>query len=510
MLLAFWNAGEPDKTKGRDILGLRQLDQSIERQWVAGVTTISARARYLSLLPWVIAEYSDDELKHGGGSARFDKPKFVQTLRRMEFVVLAATRARADKDKNTSSNDVIGPDLFSAEIKEMDETGSVEVPIPRGEALYGNYVAPCRSFGILQNGGGDIPVRITPRGQALREARRDALSGSSMLEIILRGGVITTAALNAEAQLFSVNAIDELPKERDLLEEAFLHPYVDDAGVSNSYRRFLATSRWVFEHLEAEAMSSPDLIRTAYKEAAEGHAGIDVGIAWAEYELRRRVHFAIELLLEALTDTLMARSEGTIENVLVAWSADEPLPALLTEIIGIEPPLLEKKVFEIESNLPEDLWLEHSVPISSARGMPAWCKAFFSMAVLCACKRQTEALRTAGLIPDRRSYLERAFAVLEAERNSSLSSVLRRLLIEVVVEPHLSTTLRKMSQRQKCSLRFYPEGALLRPTGTPVTAGSSGDRLGNVLGLWADLGILDRQSGGYLLSDRGRRLVVEL
>lgn len=70
----------------------------------------------------------------------------------------------------------------------------------------------------------------------------------------------------------------------------------------------------------------------------------------------------------------------------------------------------------------------------------------------------------------------------------------------------MSTTLRKMSQGQRCSLRFYPEGALLRPTGTPVAAGRSGDRLGNVLGMWADLGILDRQPGGYALSERGRRL----
>ena len=316
--------------------------------------------------------------------------------------------------------------------------------------------------------------------------------------------------LNQKARYFSVNALDELEGERELLQNYFLHEHVNSTKVAKMYQRFRATSSWAFAQLNEQPMSSAQLISAAYKDEVNGRSAGEVGSAWAEYELRRRVHYSMELLLCALTDTLMELTEGTVDDVLDTWSSRDSVPPLLSEVLAIEQPVLDVTFGELEEGLATDAWLERSVPITEARGLPAWCKALLGVGILVASRRQTEAARAAGKIPHRKSHLERAFAVLDTERGSSLRTTLRRLLVEVVIEAHLSTTLRKMSQGQQCSLRFFPEGTLLRPTGTRVSAGRSGDRLGNVLGMWADLGVLDRHDGCFSLAERGRRIAAEM
>jgi hypothetical protein len=220
------------------------------------------------------------------------------------------------------------------------------------------------------------------------------------------------------------------------------------------------------------------------------------------------VHFAIELLLSALTYSLMDLVEATLGDVIDYWQVDEPIPLELNEVLRDVDSPLAMKIVDLDASIPNDAFLGEPLRRRPARDLEYWARVIYAISLLLSVKKQTDAVRAKGGLPGRNHYMERAFKILDEGAESRVSDVLHNLLQQVVVEPHVSTTLRKMSQGQKCSLRFYTDGAILRPTGTAVSAGFSASRLGNVLGIWADLGFLERaRKGKFGLTERGHALL---
>jgi len=510
----FWNTGERDKILGLDILGLRQLDQSLEQAWVAGITTISYRARYLSLLPWLFGEYYDREIASSDGHATFDQKRLSEALARLEFVVLVATTAKSRVDPSLFVPGVLGGDRYSDTLDEFVKKGHVHVPSDRGGAIYGTYIMPCRYFGLLETGVSDLPVQITPRGKKMFEARRKALGNSGLTRLILEGGVLKSDTIENEGVHFSAIDIQQSPLEHSLLEEAFRVPYANHPEVCARYNRFLATTKLAFSYLAKKQKpgNADELIAQVYLNTISARKPTDTTLAWTEYQLRRYVHFSLELLLGALTISLQDMAEATVDDVVWEWANDAaPLEAFLREFeIKWPKRPLRASLEDLDARIPKKEFVEGNIGNRSVRDLSTRSKALFSLAVLLSARKATASLRSSSGLKDRQHYMERAFDILGRDRKRSVGDVLRDLLVHVVVEPHLFTTLRKMSQGQKCSLRFFPEGALLRPTGVSVRPGLSGTRLGNVLGMWSDLGYLKRgRSGGLQVTELGRALLKE-
>lgn len=513
----FWNNGERETIKGLDILGVRQLDQRIEQDWVSNVTTISYRVRYLSLLPWLFVEYYKSQLNIQDGHAIFDEKHFKQVTARMELIVLAATKMGPFWGESGNTYAIIGSDLFQEDVDEFLRNGQIELDTgSRGGASYGTYVMPCRGFGLLSSTSSNqsMPVGITPRAQELHNVRSQFLLPNGLTRLIMEGGVLTKDLIELEGPHFSINGITANLQEENLLCKALLIPYIDRPDVEQRYRRFNATAQMVLNALDSNIsteMSSEMTLKLNYQRLITGKSAlIEVELAWAEYELRRRVHFAFELMLCALTNTLREMGEGTIEQVLTKWEFDRSKSLMLNELYPSDDQPFAVTLGKLMAHIPKEAFEEKEPKLNDARNLPPSSQAIYALILLSVCSRQTEQIRREGVIPDRKDYLEQAFALLQQE-DRSVMDVLRELLIRVVIEPHLQTSMRKLGQGQKCSLRFFPEGNILRPTGIPVRAGYSGDRLGNVMGFFADLGYLERNENSWFsLASSGTKLLETL
>jgi hypothetical protein len=508
----FWNAGEKEVIKGLDILGFRKVDQDLEKGWVSGITTISQRARYLSILPWLLMEYYRLCGLESGTARTPVWEEFHAIQRRLELVVIAATRI-TDKRLGRKTGGLLGSELFDEEMTALDGGAAVDLKLDRGGATFGTYVVPCRTVGLIGHesvdGEWEAP-KITPRGRRMHELRSRALGGSSIIGRILEGGAVDAAGIEADASQFSAGALDlaDSEDERGLLESVLLEP--EDGQDEATYRRFLTTIRFALTSVQAGNATSPAAIAARYAHVTgPGVKPSESALTWAAYEMHRRVHFSLELLLGALTKAIGEVDGATVDAVVSTWSEDEELPPAIADVFapgfhaGWDAPFSS-----FSDALREDAFLDGPIERGVPNRLAARDRAIYALTLLTATWRRSRGMFTLEGFPRSGSGAERIFPMLAASANLRLREFVVALIDRGVVEPHLNTTLRKMGQGLKCSLRFFPDGRVLRPTGRQVAAGFSGDRLGNVMGIMTDLGMIDHDAGG--LEDRGRQLLDRL
>jgi len=512
-----WNSGQKEKSKGLDILGLRSLDQKIERDWVAGITTISFRARYLSLLPWFLAEFYAFEIKRQGGSAEFDEKYFRNCLRRLEFIILVSSKLGREWGESGDTYGVLGSNLYEEDLNKLIEKGQIELSPVKGGSLYGVYIMPCRMFGILDTSsvGPEGPAKITPRGREFYEARSAKLKDSALLKIILNGGVLTVADISKEGAYYSVNGLplSQNIAERDQLQKAFTQQYDDSS--SKLYSRFTSTMSWVMGGTREREIAPYELIRDNFKSAVnidDGSSLTEMTMAWAEYELRRRVHYALEILLSSLTDDLHNISESSVEMILAEWKLTKDFPPLFNPLLKETDLTMDTSLLDFFELVKQDAFLDEPFYYSGINALSPGCRSIYAMIILIACYKQTNGLMEKSILKAREGeYLEKVYSIIHQHKKSTILEVIGILLFEAVIEAHLHTTWRKMGNGLKCSLRFYPDGKILRPTGTGVNPGYSGDRLSNVMLMLSDQGILKRSNDArYRLTDHGNSLLKQM
>ena len=143
----FWGDAILEESAGLDILGVRGLDQAIEASLVNGITTISNRARYLTLLPWALGMFFEMDLENG--EAEFDRARLHDFLQRLEFLILAATLCDPDA-KDTGG--ALGMALCGKAMDEIRAGRSAPFPMGGSEAMLNTYYGPSRAVGFVADG----------------------------------------------------------------------------------------------------------------------------------------------------------------------------------------------------------------------------------------------------------------------------------------------------------------------------------------------------------------------
>ena len=498
----FWGDDLLDTTQGLDILGIRGIDQAVELALVNGITTISQRGRYFSILPWALGDFLVDRASEG-----FDWNSLMIYLRRVEFVTLAASRLDSEQNGADASG-ALGTNLHQDRINRLVHGEPVSFPDNQGGAILGTYLGPCRAIGLLLDGDETIPYRLSLRGKKIWEVRRARLEDSPVMTAISSGAEFSRALAEAALPDFSLASLSSSGEEASLLQSALFSPWdpgneLERARVAKAYDGINRTIVWANGMLATEPDSAAGLLVRNFKNCIEGRSEDRIAFTWAEYEYRRRCHFALELLLAALTTSLTEFEEASITQIVSDWFSSFESSPLLSEIWPRAPDAWESNAIESVDSVPEHLFATERLPTSDLRHLAPSNQALVAIAVLAAAARQTGTIRRDGHL-DRKATSpgERAVDIIESAGQEPFPDLVKRL-VELTALAHLQTTLRKMGAGQKCSLRFFPDGPLLRPTGIGMLPGHSNDRLTNVLRILTDVGELRRDDGKFAPSDGG-------
>ena len=151
---------------------------------------------------------------------------------------------------------------------------------------------------------------------------------------------------------------------------------------------------------------------------------------------------------------------------------------------------------EAASSVPDDLMLGKPLPFGAFNQLKSSQQMLGAFALLSALEKQTRNFRKVDIDKAHASISDVALKLLIRAADEPYVTLLRILVETCAVLRHLKVTLRKMSNGQKCSLRFFPDGKLLRLTANQASAGFSASRLDNTLEILVDIGVLAHQANG--------------
>lgn len=459
--MQYWNKDILDDTQGLDILGIRALDQGIEANLVNGVTTVSARGRYFSVLPWAINQYYQMTIQAG---KPFVQEEFSTFLTRVEFLINAASQA---DPSGKPGGAILGSDVFGEQMKALKSGQPVPLPSSKGSRILNIYYNPCKGIGLLDDGSANdkLPYQLTERGKTLWAARQTKLENSPILKLLYDGGNVDPDIAIAAVPEFSLGSLSSDSEEAKLLRTAFRTPWQATkayAGtVEQRYALFLQTQDWIASWSSDGQLSANRVLARNLQACSQGERSDQASIAWAEYEWRRRQHFALELLLSSICGMLRLIGDASPIEIVQAAEADSRSNGALAELWPDCGRAWAGSVKQAVLSVPEKLMLGTPLPSHPFNQLRDSQKMLASFALITALESQTRTFRDVDISKPTKSISDLALKLILSAGDQPFPEFLKSFAEDCAIVPHLQVTLRKMAPHRPDSHFHLPPEILL-------------------------------------------------
>ncbi len=343
---------------------------------------------------------------------------------------------------------------------------------------------------------------------ALWKARQSTLTDPSVVKLLFAGGLLTRDQATRAVDSFSLGRLPAGSVEAALLREAFGNPWQTSPSLQSQlderYHRFDETRSWIETWASDERAAANRLLARNLDACRKGTLGTQISLAWADYEWRRRHHFALELLLSAVCGLLQSIDTASPKELVDEARADFLRdPAALTALWPEATQAWTCSAVDAFSSVPADLMAGRSLPFTAFTEMRASQRLLGAFALVSALEKQTLSFRAFKMGSPVRSTSDLALQLVMSVDAIPFEVFICTFMERCAIIPHLQVTLRKMAGGQKCSLRFFPEGQRLRLTANQSGAGFSNSRLDNTINIFVDIGVFRRGTNGELSAMEG-------
>jgi hypothetical protein len=267
-----WVSFEADKTAGLDLLGLRAPVQALGNELFDGVTTVTPKLRYMSVISWIVWRYAQARLPEKRSS-------FFEFAAAQESAFVMANRL-----KSRAVTQLVGVEGADDAL----DSGKKTLPLKRltKNIAFNAYVASSRQLNLTSPVNSGLNKLSEERGEALAKEFDKILQGSAYGARLAKRPSTDKISRDELDELATPLSIVSIPRrERDILIDVVMPSKPVDAAERRRLRNY-ALLLWLAKTNE-RSVEEADVFEAAQRPPEGLPSGLTMTIdGWLAYVVR--------------------------------------------------------------------------------------------------------------------------------------------------------------------------------------------------------------------------------